>query len=175
MFSIIDSHLINFFQWIVRQLELFTLITRKEVININLLLIKWLNIIWATLLVVFSLIFPEFNLLFFVLVCFPFHFIYSLIKETHEKQVQGNFLPKETLSRIGTRRFGLFVLVFFSAWSAWHNWSIEVNVMVAPFVCAFYFFLLCVEYLLCTKSLPPGEKEKKKVEREMKNTKPQLI
>lgn len=172
MFSTIDNPLINLFQWIIRQFELFTPITRKNIIDVNLIIIKWLLVGWAILLILFSILFPSSMLSYYLFACYPFWFIYSLTKKTYERQVQNNLLPQEILTRKDKRLICLICFLFFQLFN---NWTIETRFMVIPFVSGFYFFLACVEYFLCTKPLPPGEKEKKKVEREIKNAKVQLI
>ena len=84
-----------------------------------------------------------------------------------QKEMPG-VLPKEIVTRITIRKiFWLLVL----SWLI-YNRFVEFSLFTEFAGLSTPFFTLFVEYMLCTTSLPPGEKERQKQEKEMKNLAP---
>lgn len=170
MFSTIDSFSIICFQWTVRQIELYTPITRKVIIALHTIVTKGLFIFWIVLSVrflrshFFSFTHPLTSLLvaayFGAVVGALVKDLLDAVKISKEDNPPG-VLPKEIKSRKKIRHY----LVV--------NWVVQLVLpyWVAPWVyllavqCAFL-GLFCLEYLLCTTSLPPEEKERRKTEKD---------
>jgi hypothetical protein len=195
VFDKLDSWLITFFQWIVRQVELFTNISRKDLLYNVMLIAKWVTLVnvcfslWFTFSVGRTPLFSARGLIVAVIdylteivwvLALIFWFIFCEYKR--RKQVSNpQILPEEILSMKSARWSILFISFF---------WTFCVLLMVlTPTIpdpihdfriietwlgCGYFFFINCFAYLLCTTSLPPGEKEKQKMKREMKNISPQV-
>lgn len=108
--------------------------------------------------------------------------IYFGIKNASAHQKETDILPREIVSR-KKERFNVFfystVIFFMSSaililiFPILDKISTNVNILLSlfdlVFVFSFPFLAGCTEYLLCTVSLPPGEKQKRLEEKEMKN------
>jgi hypothetical protein len=179
MFSTIDSRVIGGLQWFVRQLELYTFLTRRMVLMALLLVVMGLVVTRTCVgIQLTGLMDPLGSWITFGFFATLPHFlsVYGLAKG---KSVYG-FLPKEIVTRYFSRAMsaGLMVgtLLFYLGW-----WRFEIRDQ-ADFLMYFCVKIIfwesiifwLVEYFLCTTSLPPGEKEKKKQERGMGNTSPAL-
>lgn len=193
MFSIIDNKLIIGFQWLVRQIELYTNKTRKDVIELNLSVLKFFLL---TLLFPLGILFYELilngNVAFVVLIAFYLFFVfcsvsgYWLLKNTKINSYHSTELPKEIVTRIfgrtmisvvSVQAFCLMAFIAnlesFQIGDSIFEKPITVIMSAFPFFTAFLFF--CFEYFLCTTSIPPGEKEERKIKKEMEQMKLQPI
>ncbi len=182
MFSTLDNSLINLAQWIVRQLELFTPITRKVIGNALLSFhataialcfcmgvdkgIQALRLGYHTHSSVFWSLFWIANFLFvfsFIEICF-----YKNATRIIRKKQKSGLLPEEILARKNKRILGIIGL--FIAFCPFVLPLLLLNEVILEALTLSVLVLAnsLLEYFFCTTSLPPGEKEKKKVEREMK-------
>lgn len=188
MFSTIDNYLIHLAQWIVRQLELFTPITRKVIgdallsfHSATILLCFWAgvshaskaislssnsSVFWSTLWITNA---------FFVVSFVEILFHKRAARIIKTKQKDGS-LPCEILVRKKERFLSLLFLYILFCFSVIFALLPNNTISLEDFVFVVLIsgdFLL--EYFFCTTSLPPGEKERKKVEREMRSMSLQKI
>lgn len=188
MFSTIDNYLIRLAQWVVRQIELYTPITRAAVGDIllsfnsaTILLCFWAgvshtskaislssnsSVFWSTLWIANA---------FFVVSFLEILFHKRAARIIKTKQKDGS-LPCEIWVRKKERFLCLlFLSIFFSFFvklALLPNNTISLEDFVLVVLISGDFLL---EYFFCTTSLPPGEKERKKVEREMRSMSLQKI
>lgn len=172
MFSYIDSRLISVAQWFIRQLELFFPITRENVITFTLNVTKWLIVVSALL----SLLSAYFDIwgAIFTTIAYSFYQSHRLLVLVYSLQKKSsNSLPQEIVTRKLMRKIlvcglipsslplGIVILSHHAPffWSA---------ITLPMFLFVFVLFIVS-EYLLCTTSLPPGGKEKRKIEKELRS------
>jgi hypothetical protein len=175
MLTKLDENLIGFSQWAIRQVELFTTITRKNIINSTLILLFLVQ----TYLFVFHLI--RFNLLVLVIVVGPFtKEAISLLIASWITERPGT-LPRAINERRQTRLvilclgIGLLAAVFVPVLLLLSRTNEGFfQPVTALILCHMMPIILAAvaEYLLCTSSLPPGEKVKRLAERELRNAVP---
>lgn len=168
-----DEDMIQWAQWMVRQIELYTSMSRKLVVKISF------GFTTSTLCILFVVAglakFSDMALIFvffyFLLCCL---WLREQFYEFKKNTPQGQLPASISLRRISR---------FYCWWVAllWAHVEIvalaELSLSFAQllfFVCitSQLYMLLLQEYLLCTTSLPPGEKEKRKQERATRNVAP---
>ena len=202
MLEKIDSSFIYTAQWIVRQIELYTPITKKHVEDILITCYFWMIAIFAvTIVTAMTLDLIEtkhvftFGLLFLLLA--PLYFsslkVYKHIANTTRKV--SDMLPAVIHQRKYNRKaiivsVPLAFLIIFAVIAVLFsiNRTELLSVIFGNFedqnilfsVCAsLVWFILptefLIEYVFCTTSLPPGEKEKRATEKEMRNMTPTSI
>ena len=185
MLSTIDAKTISFFQWIVRQFELYTEIKREGILKLHLSILKYLLTILILLASINAVLAKAEwgGYVFFFLLTLPAIFIsfipiYFELQKLSKKKSPKQTLPKEITSRSFCRK-GFFLLLsihfpvaFFLMPSDFFSKITEpINFVLFVLwctVCSLYI----LENLLCTTSPPPGEKEKRKLEKEMKSMVP---
>lgn len=187
MFSAIDNWIISIFQWTVRQIELYTDTTRKDLIcgHLNTNKVFFLFLLILSVAELFQKGLQLFTAdIFFLMV---FYSRNSEIEKISKRTSTINTLPKEIITRVPDRvllvvlgfpAITMLLLIFLAvAMAFYHGISpkIETGLYVYLVVCAVVFSLFCLEYLLCTTSIPPGEKERRKVKKEMKAFTPEPI
>ncbi len=202
MFSVIDKILINLAQWLVRQVELYTSATRKEIFLSFFSLCFLIEIAFITtttgyvvsvvctyayvfyrdlILPIEAIISVTINTSLYVAEYFVW--IFSLNFWRHQmtlaKSVPNNeeSLPQAILIRKKVRAIcmlgfmsSLVILVYFLPTDG--SWNVTDFLKIhLPLTCVHGYFACssAVEYLLCTTTLPPGEKERRKQERELSN------
>lgn len=181
MFNSIDSKLINFFQWMIRQFELYTQIQRKNIVNFAITIVKLLFAMFVLLSLFFIFFQKNFfdSVIYLALTLMVISVYYPSFKKTlalSNRNYPPGILPEEIVSRRADRISGCILAVPLnciplSLLMAISERSSEVDVVELGQWTAFgllYNCVLLVEYLLCTTSLPPGEKQRKEEEREMK-------
>jgi hypothetical protein len=187
MFSKIDNYLIAIAQWIVRQLELFTQLSREDVLilsgKVNLVLMGFNTILisltcidrWTggahqpiSFFVLFSTLITSQTLSHLCL-------LEELTKSEHPES-----LPVAILTRyivricflvISCTIFCLSCVIIATTTPDTSTNQETDRLWFLPFVLSSLSVILItlLEYLFCTTSLPPGEKERKKRERETRN------
>jgi hypothetical protein len=179
MFSTIDSRVIGGLQWFVRQLELYTFLTRRMVLMALLLVVMGLVVTRTCVGIQLTGLMDPLGswIAFGFFATLPYFLsVYDLAKG---KSVYG-FLPKEIVTRCFHRGMSaglVFGTLLF--YLGWRGFEIRDQTDFLSYFCVKIIFwesivFWLVEYFLCTTSLPPGEKEKKKQERGMGNTSPAL-
>ena len=189
MFSTIDNYLIHLAQWVVRQLELYTSITRRHLLYFFIVPNALCCLVDIAFIFNCLSLFLEPNntsnkgflsvvaLLFIMLLFMHTSTIISAIKI--EKNPIGNsMLPKEIINNYWKRELYLLDLfVFFLSLFMLTQAEVTIDVQIMFYFCylviACLAFPLILEYFLCTTSLPPGEKEKRKIKKEMEKMMPQ--
>lgn len=194
MFSSIDNFLISRMQWVVRQIELFSSIERRTVgytlLACNLLF--GFPVLMTVSTCFFKIIFgpnkfwfdapvQAWILIIFAVLLFVHVETYLVATKLLEKKTDFTSLPAEIITRIDVRE-SLFHLM-----AAYLFLFVMLGTIIAIFAkdtspLAYAVLLLIMEgglliritleYLFCTTSLPPGEKERKIREREMKHLTP---
>jgi hypothetical protein len=134
-------------QYVVRQLELYTEVKRDRLF---------------TKLIKVSKFAERLSIFFFF-----DSFITNDIELIHTEKKNDITLPKEIITRRKERgdrliQFTIFLLLFLATSYVW----------ILGTLC--YAILLILEYLLCTTSLPPGEKEARKKAKETRSLTPQV-
>jgi magnesium-transporting ATPase (P-type) len=189
MFSIIDNGIIALTQWAVTRAELYTPYTKKiaePLLALVALMLTLLFIISGVVLWVLELIQRGYSpgIFWFIVTLCNMQYLQVLVvtlsRTIRTKRENSQVLPAERITRRFFRASLLFVALAYFL-------SDYVNIglldafdlrLTGPFREVFFFefmalpILLVLEYLVCTTSLPPGEKEKKKMERQMKNMTP---
>lgn len=177
----IDSSLITLSQWIVRQIELSTIFTRKHMLIVfsipNLLLGFFCSALAIFLAITAtgrpdSLI-PEGFMMFFLLLCHMHIFTIACVPKIIKKQKQSNLLPEEIVENMATRYILLLLLLlsnvmFFFLPRVGENVTFEVLLYFYYVILASLASLLVLEYLFCSSPLPPEEKARKKLHREVR-------
>ncbi len=181
MFSKIDMFLITWTQWFVRQAELYTPIERKNFLSIFINLLKWVIVTWGIVSMLVAITsFPSF-------ISFPLLFIseagcllflkdFFCYVNLSKKITTTGKLPTEIASRY-TIRHTYFLFVLFGPITIWclhlmttsrYTDLVIISIYIIGTFCLVCFHIyLCIEYLLCTTSLPPGEKERRGIEKEI--------
>ena len=197
MFSTIDNYLIHLAQWVVRQLELYTSITRRHLLyffivpnalcclvdiafifNCLSLFLEPNNTSNKDFLSVVTLLFILLIALLFILLLFMHtSTIISAIKIA-KNPIGNSMLPKEIINNYWKRELYLLDLfVFFLSLFMLTQAEVTIDVQIIFYFCylviACLAFPLILEYFLCTTSLPPGEKEKRKIKKEIEKMVPQ--
>ena len=170
MLNKIDNWLINSTQWLVRRTELSTHVTRKDIVTFFLLVLKWLIVAY------FLLTIMEFTIGHYLsgTIGLINSSIYSMIQISMKENLQKEqkiALPSEIITRSGVRKFFLlFVIVSLPliAHIAYIDHK-EIHYICAIILFCIMFTLTILEYLLCTTSLPPGEKRRCEQEKEIVN------
>lgn len=181
MFYEIDNFQITWAQWLIRQLELYTKIERASVFNFFLILSRNFIIGLSLTTVLCSFLnFPVSILILAVLLIIAHFTDYIFFKITSSTQ-QENTLPKEIITRKGARLITLICFVFWILFllpmlfiDILKSGVLYPNNLLALFVFANLFAKLALELLLCTTSLPPGEKQKKVAEKELREMEPSI-
>ena len=190
IFQAIDAKIVTFFQWAVRQAELYTKATKDSIIAFSLISIEYLLVALAFFTAVSAVFFSDaasaltyLNLIDFI----GFSFIYLDLRKINQKKSNEALISKEVEDRKLERIFTLFVLlvaapIIYSLLPYAFSFGLlpitgknileEMMSFTTIGILVFYFSF---EYLICTTSLPPGEKEKKKLEKEMKNFVPEQV
>lgn len=173
MFYKIDSGLIVWVQWIVRQFELYTPIERMDLISSFLLLNKWMIILSFFLVALCLMSGYKFDMYFLSPLSLSCNYVFR--KLTTSIQKEPTILPKEIISRY---EFRCLYLLVFPAWMLsivlgfliyYLTNTIDTLSLTLVIIASIFVTELFLEYLLCTISLPPGEKQKRLEEKEMKN------
>lgn len=179
MIKILDLTIIEFAQWLVRQLELFTPLTRTDINNFFLLTLKWsIVVFWLITLMEFAC--KETLLGFFGIlnanISIKFYMI--LKKEFAEQDQKSDLLPIEIVThmRIRTTMLKFFLLlvapVYLFVLVIWDHFPLTCFIVISG---AILFTEITLEYLLCTMSLPPAEKQRREIEKETQNMVPAKI
>ena len=176
MFSYIDNKLINCFQWFVRQVELFTILTRKEMFAFLFLLYRYVLVgIFSSALLLCMLEDSLQDLPISIFGLFVAVRMYHLTKEgvrMFEQQQQAGVLPISILLRkcIRTLLWMVGSLLSFLVFSvSLREVDSDLGILLYFFLGVWIVIKIVIEYLLCTTSLPPGGKEKREQEKEMRN------
>ncbi len=178
MFSTIDTGLINMTQWSVRQFELYTKITRKDLTNFCLSLIRVgllvFFLVGTTRFILESNFISAIINLVFMTTCTLNLMIWEMISKRNQPL---GILPAEIKNRKEPRIILILVsflcilsLPFFIFLGSKNETNLIELIFLFNFLCfsMLIFLSVLIEYLLCTTSLPPHEKEKKVQEKEMK-------
>ncbi len=174
MFSTIDNGIIRVFQWVIQQIELYSPFTRKTLFTLVFLTILMFNVLRVYVATNLMGLIPQMGgvVVFGFLIMSP-HIInlYFLSKKPQRQDA----LPVEIETRRSLRMGGFISLglgtVLYSYWLYTIIRDRE-DFLMALFARTLYcevWLVLLIEYLLCTMSLPPGEKERLKQERLSKN------
>ena len=174
MFSKIDNFLIILTQWCVRQIELYTSLNRKTIllwiVNITKITVSVLVIVFI-LLLTFS---PAVSII-GLSSCYMIFKYMEMTLVNAKKQNTSDALPVEIINNKNLRISLLLIIPFAELLSFGLFLNNKDPLMVTfPLVVEskiFYVFL-CIEYLLCTTSLPPGEKERRRIEKEISSLVP---
>lgn len=196
MLEKIDSSLIHAAQWVIRQIELYSPITKKHIEDFIINCYFWLILTFSVTIVsaiIVDVIEAKQVFTFGVLLLglAPLYFSTLKIYKGLLKKVkkESTALPAAIYERKSVRIIILlslplaFLIIFAMVIIAiWLNSSEvlttffgnieERNVLFS--VCNTLIWLILpteflIEYLFCTTSLPPGEKDRKKTERETRN------
>lgn len=172
-----DITLIETAQWAVRQVELHTQVERRDILTFLTLTTKWLLI--ANFLVNLTLLLLEANLIFPSLInLVQIFFIFGTYRE-HKNLIlctpKPGIIPIEILNRLLIRVVSILLLPFLVV--GWVGLVMVVDTLTPTTLILLsntmvLFIQLIIEYFLCTSSLPPGEKERKRQEKEMSNMSP---
>ena len=94
-------------------------------------------------------------------------------KELINKNNPSDALPAEIHTRLYWRIALHICLILFSCFIAVHKFDTAFEMVTIYLQWILLFMIpICIEYLLCTTSLPPGEKERKQIEKEMSSLVP---
>lgn len=181
MFSKIDNFLIMWAQWFVRQIELYTNRTKK----CSIVLFLNFNSIFTFVLILLCVLYFNFDekSILIKLLSIGFCFMINIYNRSLKEKVgilsdsnSTNSLPEEIVTRFFLRILLLLVccLTMFQYFLAYTNLTginIYDRIIIVSATSQVYIVVL-VEYLLCTTSLPPGEKERKQIEKEMSSLVP---
>lgn len=174
MFSKIDNFLIILTQWCVRQIELYTSLNRKTIL---LWTVNITRVTTSVLMIVFILLLT-FSPAVSIIGLSSCYMIFQHMEMTlvhARKQNTSGALPVEIINNKNLRIFLLLIIPFTELLSFGLFLNNKDPLMVTfPLIVIskiFYVFLY-IEYLLCTTSLPPGEKERKQIEKEMSSLVP---
>lgn len=166
LFEDFDGWLIACFQYLVRQVELLTPLTRDSLFRV-LMTLAFAGITSFGFFVMVKLaFFWSFTVLFLLWIGVHYFPVWKTsLRSSH-------LYPREVYIRISIRfqyicSFILFALLL--ALVPPEDGFIPLEMML---FCGTYALFYCVEYLLCTTSLPPGEKAKWKCGKELRNAVP---
>lgn len=179
-FEKIDNYIIDMFQWVMRQIELFTTLTREDVLNAALSLYKINLLIFAStsisrFIVTHDIVAPIINTT-ILIPSIALYFYWLILKENKPKP---GTLPKEIVTRKTKRSLDLLVFIF-ALITLPTNIIIAFSLAVVGLddllraynITSFYILIILdsiIEYIFCTTSLPPGEKERRALEKETRN------
>jgi hypothetical protein len=175
MLSYIDHKLIGTAQWAVRQIELFTSHTRQDALVFVLMLFRYIiagESVW-TFLSFLSEDGLAGTVMAVVSVCVPFAIIYQILAMKIEEKEKPGVLPACIVERAGLRKGFFCLLTVHSVVIAVLNLLGEGVGNLISFLPVLFYCPMALEYLMCTTSLPPGEKDRKKQEREARNMAPE--
>lgn len=179
-FATIDIRLINCFQWALRQCELFTNLDRKKLLNISMSVYK-IALTILSLITVSRFMFRVnvvgvFTNIVFLLLSILIYLNWLILIG---KRTKSEALPEEIATRKKHRLLILIghtplAFVFLSSalvltLSQTGDIAEELMTFDHLFFSILLFLHFPTEYLLCTTSLPPGEKERRKAEKEQRN------
>lgn len=177
MFSVIDSRLIDTSQKIIYTLEIHTGTVKKNIISYCVILLKLFSIfsvvffLYINKTVLLEYLSSLFNLVLYSILTF------LITTQQYEIAKKQEIVPKAILFRRDIRRVWIFLLpinIFFLSLFLLIEHNIYRNIdsfLVIPQL----FLTVMIEYFLCTRSLPPKEREKHTQEKEMKYFIPQKI
>lgn len=182
MFSDIDNKLIALAQWVERQFELLTPVSRKDLISVAINMFCTCVVIHLLFQLVVNYQRPAYLLLVGIVAWYLYDKQAELRKESKKEEKQG-VLPAAINERRFPRLLWLYAAVInflFSIPKAFFLLTIDFEddlVSLLSWVYLMSFIVVPIalslaEYLLCTTSLPPGEKERKKQEKEMRKAVP---
>jgi hypothetical protein len=167
MFLKIDNVLIAGAQWSVRQIELCTKATRSNIFSFFVRTawwLTWMNVIYCFLV---SPLYPLQPLVGLAILYYSQRII-RRYRVLFASENPVGCMPSFIITRREIRS-GEWILMVLSAGISMITYGVRDVLLAIP--CGMYsiFILntLIFNYLLCTTSLPPGEKERKKQEREM--------
>ncbi len=174
MLSYIDNKLIKGAQWMVRQFELYTSLTRRD-------LYYFFQVYGSTMTGFTVLLAGTTNV--FLLMGIYCSWLVS-IKNENRRQTSSDILSSAILTRRFLRVVSFEATIFLFlivtallqcdpemvAEMSWFRIGYGYWVLLSPMIS-----ITTLEYLLCTTSLPPGEKERRRQEKEMQNAFPAAI
>lgn len=162
-----DGGLIKLFQWMIHLLELHTDIERKQVINFFFEISKGLIIMYLFFVIISGILSPSLILFFSLLNVVLIWNFRKIVKDAFLGQtIKVSAFPVEIITRRFLRLYMFFGIIVSTVF-------LNIEKTLIDFTCLLMIWLFfCIEYLLCTTSLPPGEKQKRKEEKEMKNMVP---
>ncbi len=188
MFLIIDEKFVVLAQWAIRQIELYTKMSRKDTVKLILSIFFYTLLAFALGVIIkpiLELLRDENVSIMIVIHFFNVQSFYYNGKE-YKKIVESMKEVTDTLPiEIETRKFVritflilfiilnliiLSVMLFFSGvvlsqTNESDSFVKNLHLLLFPIVGV----ILVLEYVLCTRSLPPGEKERIKMEKETQN------
>ena len=174
----IDAAFIEGLQWLVSQTELFTSITRSSIGSFIFLILKWLLItsVVGFILLQSEIISSQLGIsvidlmidIMLVITLVVLSLDYTIKKKVFLETSNdlGNTLPKEIYSRVNHRKY---ILIFFLPsilMAAFFKVVMEhghlsfFSLFILVTIIVYLNFCITIEYLLCTRSLPPGEKRR---------------
>lgn len=172
MFYDFDNTLIAGTQYIVSRLELYTILTKKIVTSMFIEGVRWFSVS-SVLFFVFLVTAFDYSFINIINMTIASLFTFLISGQMHEildeKEIPG-ILPKVISKRrwIRVMWFIIFCLqssYLFLIFSLKSTIAKDIDTILMNLQ---MLSLLFAEYLLCTTSLPPGEKEKNKQEKEMR-------
>ncbi len=178
MFYVIDTWLIGNFQWVMRQLELYTSLTRKALLSVLFLAVVCVITVRTCAGIQLTQTFNFLGLLAGWLVinwslCGVANFLslYIPARNIEPKVAAVMFIEKRYGHRIMCTCIVLLCTPFIFWWADTpirdtQDYLLKVCVEL---VAAEFFFFFLLEYFLCTLSIPPEEKERRKAEKELRN------
>lgn len=176
-----DPILINGVQWLLRQIELFTNITRKMIMMTTLTAYKISLLFFIASFFSYIIFFLEKDVLLSYLLSLnilAFTITYFDMKKIVLRKQKEGVIPVEIVSRKITRIGYLLLYIHCIFCSIVLSYVTSLTERSATITHSSSFVLLLIltmsiqialEYLACTVSLPPGEKERRKVEKETRN------
>lgn len=172
--------------WCVRQLELFTSLSHREIGETVLSVLRFF--FWCSMVIVGISIISMSIVIMLAFGGIPYaqHVTLRYLKEFLRKHEEKLQLPKEIKTRALPR---ILTLVFTFTWTLAlvltlfdkeiQNIFINNDPLVSLFLVMFICVITCSpitivisEYYMCTFPLPPGEKERRKQEKEARNMSP---
>lgn len=187
MFDKIDNFLITWFQWGVRQFELYTKFERNDLVKASLLFFKVMIFSYIIVSTIKKEISIDTVFTLDIFTCLMLMVLYFVLKVSFSKQKNTtNVLPVEILTHKPLRWFSflntfiVIPLVFYLSFLLFSYISLLNQEKLVVILSALVFSLNIImifylEYLLCTISLPPGEKRKIMERKEMKQMQAHLI
>jgi integral membrane sensor domain MASE1 len=181
LFESIDEWLTTKTTWIVRQIELYTPITHKDLFT----WISFFALLCAALLGLTAAVyfFTSGNDLLFLTVhtvnTFVMWNITKKLKRMKDTQkisdtlpiaITTRKIPRLTLVVMESFCVTFITLVFLSKFFL--SLAFNISDLIAVIYIFAFGFILFLEYMLCTLPPPPGEKERKRIEKETRNMVP---
>jgi hypothetical protein len=175
MFSNIDNKVIKGFQWMVRQIELYTHIHHKDLLGCGIITGAVSIVIGALPFFFYFLVHraPLILLMHICIIVYVCAMYIEICKEYLLSIKTPTALPGAILRRKLPRAFEAMIFSSFMSAHITLIWD-GIPFRIFPFVyyswfLGLLFFILILEYLICTVGLLPGEKERKKAEQELRN------